>query len=111
MPKNTFRIVTRGTDGSLRIRDYDKTEQLQRMHTQVGIEDSSTDLSLRGLPVFRGLIGPIPEGKNIVRYETPEVFELMTKEWGNAKPRRRRRRSSAEVAEEKARLAEETAAT
>ena len=64
------------------------------MHTQVGIEDSSTDLSLRGLPVFRGLIGPIPEGKNVVRYETPDVFESVTKEWANAKPARRTRRRS-----------------
>ena len=94
MAKNTFRIVTRGTDGSLKMRDYDKMEQLSRMHTQVGIEDSSTDLSLRGLPVYRGLIGPIPEGKNVVRYETPEVFESVTKDWANAKPVRRKRRRS-----------------
>jgi len=47
------------------------------------------------MPVFRGLIGPMPEGKNIVRYETPEVFELMTKEWATNKPRRRRRSTKA----------------
>ena len=56
------------------------------------VDDCSTDLSLRGLPVFRGLIGPMPDGKNIVRYETPDVFESVTKEWANAKPVRRRRR-------------------
>ena len=27
------------------------------------IDDCSTDLGLRGLPVFRGLIGPMPEPK------------------------------------------------
>ena len=48
MTKSTFRIVTRGTDGSLKIREYEKASSLLRMHTQVGIEDSSTDLSLRG---------------------------------------------------------------
>jgi len=93
--KNTFRIVTRGTDGSLKIRDYDQEESITRMHTQVGIEDSSTDLSLRGLPVFRGLIGPMPDGKHTVRYETPDVFEAQTKEWATAKMQRRTRRRTA----------------
>jgi hypothetical protein len=88
----SYRVVTRGADGSIRIRDYDKKESLLRLHSQVGIDDSSTDLSLRGLPVFRGLIGPIPEGKGIVRYESPEVFETLTKDWANTKTARRSRR-------------------
>ncbi len=91
MPKDTFRIVTRGSDGKLRIRDYEHSESLLRMHTQIGIDDCSTDLGLRGQPVFRGLIGPMPEGKNVVRYETPEVFETLTKEWSSAKSARRSR--------------------
>lgn len=91
MSKN-YRVVTRGVDGSIRIRDYDKKESLLRIHSQIGIDDSSTDLTLRGLPVFRGLIGPIPEGKGIVRYESPEVFETLTKDWANTKPARRSRR-------------------
>lgn len=95
MSKNTFRVVTRGRDGSLKIRDYDEKEPLFRMHAQIGIEDSSTDLTLRGLPVFRGLIGPMPDGKNTVRYESPEVFESITKEWATTKPPRRTRRRSA----------------
>ncbi len=91
MAKDLYRVVTRGTDGSLRIRDYPTQEPLHNMHTQIGIDDCSTDLALRGLPVFRGLIGPMPEGKNVIRYESPEVFESLTKEWGTVKPRRRRR--------------------
>jgi hypothetical protein len=102
MSKSTYRVVTRGTDGSLRIREYDKKDYLLRTHTQIGIEDSSTDLSLRGLPVFRGLIGPIPDGKNIVRYETPDVFESVTKDWANAKPVRRRRRRTKAVESDEA---------
>ncbi len=95
MPKkDTFRIVTRASDGSLLIRDYPSCGPLLKMHLQVGTDDCSTDLDLRGMPVFRGLIGPIPEGKNIVRYESAEVFEALTKEWGVAKPRKRRRRTS-----------------
>jgi hypothetical protein len=92
MQKSTFRVVTRGADGSIRIRDYDTKEPLLRHHTQIGIDDSSTDLSLRGLPVFRGLIGPMPEGGDIVRYESPEVFETLTKEWAITKSTRRTRR-------------------
>ena len=65
---------------------------LLEFHTQIGIDDCSTDLALRGLPVFRGLIGPMPEGKDVVRYESPEVFETLTKEWSSSKPVRRTRR-------------------
>jgi len=66
-----------------------------KMHTQIGIDDCSTDLSLRGLPVFRGLIGPMPESKEIVRYEAPEVFESLTKEWGATPTKRKTRRRAA----------------
>jgi hypothetical protein len=31
----------------------------------------------------------MPEGKNVIRYESPEVFESLTKEWGSAKSPRR----------------------
>lgn len=91
--KDTYRVVARGSDGSLQIRDYPSINPLVDRHEQIGIDDCSTDLGLRGMPVFRGLIGPIPEGKNIVRYETPEVFEMLTKEWGIVKPKKRRRRT------------------
>jgi hypothetical protein len=93
MQKDTFRVVTTGNDGQIRIRDYDNPEALLKRHLQVGVDDCSTDLSLRGLPVFRGLIGPMPEGKNVIRYESPEVFESMTKEWGSCRPSRRRSRA------------------
>ncbi len=83
MKKDTFRVVTRAADGQLRIRDYDSQEALLKRHIQVGVDDCSTDLGLRGLPVFRGLIGPIPEGTNVIRYESPEVFETLTKEWSS----------------------------
>ena len=92
-PKNaTYRVVTRGTNGELRIRDYPSHENLLELHTQIGIDDCSTDLSLRGLPVFRGLIGPIPEAKGVIRYESPEVFETLTKEWSTAQTAKRSRR-------------------
>lgn len=89
--KPTIRIISRGSNGELRTRDYEKHETVLKTHTQIGIDDCSTDLSLRGLPVFRGLIGPMPDGTGIVRYETPEVFESLTKEWSVAPPPRARR--------------------
>jgi hypothetical protein len=95
MAKNTWRIVTRGTDGELLIRDFDSPEPLLKTHVQVGIDDCSTDLELRGAPVFRSLVGPMPEGRGIVRYETPEVFEALTKEWAQPRPPRRRNRKPA----------------
>lgn len=100
--KETYRVVTRSSDGSLLIRDYPSCDPLIQSHSQIGIDDCSTDLALRGLPVFRGLIGPMPEGKSIVRYETPEVFETLTKEWMNTKPKKRRRRTSAQIAADNA---------
>jgi hypothetical protein len=99
MKKDMFRVVTRGSNGELRIRDYDNQDALLKRHTQIGVDDCSTDLDLRGLPVFRGLIGPMPEGQSIIRYESPEVFETLTKEWGSAKaPRRSRTRPPIELA-------------
>ncbi len=89
--KDVYRIVTHTVDGKLRIKDYHSREDLMRLHTQVGIDDCSTDLELRGMPVFRGLIGPMPEGKNIIRYESPQVFESLTKEWSAVAAKRRSR--------------------
>ncbi len=95
--KRTYRVVTRGADNQLRIREYEDKENLLRTHTQVGVDDCSTDLTLRGLPVFRGLIGPMSDGKEIIRYESPEVFESLTKEWSASRPKRRRRRNASET--------------
>ena len=90
--KPTIRIVTRGSNGELRSKDYAKHEAVLKMHTQIGIDDCSTDLGLRGMPVFRGLVGPMPEGKDIIRYETPEVFESLSKDWGAAGSNKKSRR-------------------
>jgi hypothetical protein len=95
--KQTVRLVTREVDGSLRTRDYETVDMLQESHDQIGIDDCSTDLALRGWPVFRGLIGPMPDGKDIARYESPDVFESVTKDWANAKAKRRRRRTKEQI--------------
>lgn len=97
MAKRTVRLVTREVDGSLRTRDYENLDSIQESHEQIGIDDCSTDLGLRGWPIFKGLIGPMPDGKGVARYESPEVFEVVTKEWANAKTKRRRRRTREQI--------------
>ena len=91
MKRHIYRVVTRGPEGEYRIRDYMTEEEILRRHIQVGIEDCSLDMSLRGRPIFKGLIGPLAESGGVVRYESPEVFEQMTQEWGDTKRRRRTR--------------------
>ena len=97
MPTPTIRIVTRGAGGEIRSKDYPHADAILKMHTQIGIDDCSTDLALRGLPVFRGLIGPMPDGKGVVRYESPEVFETLTKEWSAPPPKRKRIRKKTQA--------------
>ena len=95
----TIRVITRASDGSIREREFESFEEIEQLHEQVGIDDCSTDLALRGMPIFRGLVGPLPEGKTAVRYESPEVFETLTKEWTKKKTKRRRRRRNPDQAE------------
>jgi hypothetical protein len=98
MSVKVIRVVSRAPDGSIRTKEYQDTEELCRLFEQIGIDDCSTDLSLRGFPLFRGLIGPIAETKSVALYESPDVFEFMTKEWSQKKTRRRRRRTAEEIA-------------
>ncbi len=96
MAGKTVRVITRGADGEIKIKEFESFERLDQSHVQIGIDDCNTDLSLRGLPVYRGLVGPISEGKTVARYESPDVFEQLTKEW-SATPSKRRRRKKTEI--------------
>ncbi|MDR0609008.1 MAG: hypothetical protein LBG58_02765, partial [Planctomycetaceae bacterium] len=91
MKRHIYRVVTRGPEGDYRIRDYTSEEEIRHRHIQIGTDDCSTDMSLRGRPVFKGLIGPMAESGGVVRYESPDVFEQMTKEWSETKRKRRMR--------------------
>ncbi len=84
----------------MRTKDFDSFDGISQLHEQVGIDDCSTDLSLRGMPIFKGLVGPMSESKTVVRYESPDVFEALTKEWSKQKVRRRRRRKTDEATTE-----------
>ncbi len=110
MPNKIIRVVTLDSDGSMKTRDFDSVDNVAEMHDQIGIDDCSTDLTLRGFPIFRGLVGPIPESKKIARYESPDVFEAMTKEWTQKKAKRRRRRKPEEIAADNAAAAAAAAA-
>ena len=92
--KRKYRIVTRGRDGSLRMQDYSSEKKLISDYSQIGVDDYNTDLSMRGLPILRGLVGPLLDGAEAVRYESPDVFQQMTKELAMSAPKRRRQSSS-----------------
>jgi hypothetical protein len=97
-----IRVISRGQTGELRTKEYDTVDALVDQYPQIGIDDCSTNLALRGYPTFRGLIGPITDEDGAVRYESPEVFESLTKKWAvdAAHPKKRRRRkASAPTAE------------
>ena len=89
MRRHIYRVVTRGPEGEYRIRDYVSEEEIRRWHVQTGKSDYSLDNSVRGHPIFKGLIGPMPEAGGVLRYESPDVFEQMTKEWCDHKRRSR----------------------
>ena len=100
--KRSFRIVSRGETGELRTKNYETIDALLELYSQIGVDDCSTNLSLRGLPVFRGLVGPLTDDDGAVRYESPEVFEALTKTWAveSAHKGKRRRRKSTNPASE-----------
>jgi hypothetical protein len=75
------RVITRAASGGLRIRDNPTARPLLRWHTKIGVADYSKSLELRRLLVFRDLVGPIANGKRMARYELPEIFEMLTREW------------------------------
>ena len=102
MPQKIIRVITTASDGSQKTKEFENFETIEAIHESIGIDDCSTDLDLRGMPIFKGLIGPMPDGKDAVRYESPDVFEALTKEWTAMKPKRRKRRSAKEMAEAKA---------
>ena len=99
MKRHVFRVVTRGPEGEYRIRDYVSEEEILRWHAQIGANDFSLDMSIRGRPLFKGLVGPMLEAGGVLRYESPEVFEQMAKEWGDHKRKHRKKKKKIESVE------------
>ena len=95
-----YRLVDRDDDGEPRVRDFSDVAELTARFEKIGVDDCSADLRMRGLPVFRGLVGPMPERDGtIARYETPEIFEKLTKEWSAPQRRKSRRKPRVEDAD------------
>ncbi|MBR4833391.1 MAG: hypothetical protein IKU86_03535 [Thermoguttaceae bacterium] len=87
-----YRLVDRDADGEPRVRDFADVAELSSRFEKIGVDDCSADLRMRGYPIFRGLIGPMPEcDGTVARYETPEIFEKLTKEWSATRRRKARR--------------------
>lgn len=81
----TYRVVFCDKSGEILQRDYPTLRPLLADYEQVGVEEDSYTLRLHGEPVLKGLIGPLSDGKNVVRYETPEAYELLTLRWAKAR--------------------------
>ncbi len=92
--KNIYRVVTRDSDGRIVTQDFNSIEEIGRSYQQIGVDNCSTRKELRSLPIFRGLIGPMKEGAHVIRYEEPNVFEELTREWFDAVPVRRIRNTA-----------------
>ena len=63
--KRTFRVVSRASDDSYLMNDFLSEDALVREFEQIGMDDCHTDLSIRGLPVLKGLVGTMADGKHV----------------------------------------------
>lgn len=77
----TYRVVFKTKSGKVEQKDYKDVASLLKAYEQVGVEEDSYTLRLHGEPLLKGLVGPISDGKTVVRYETPEVYAQLTLEW------------------------------
>ncbi|QDU63120.1 hypothetical protein Pan216_39950 [Planctomycetes bacterium Pan216] len=80
---STYRVYSRDTIGDIVMADFKTLKELLDVYEQVGVEEESYTMRLHGEPILDGLVGPMSEGKTIVRYETPEVFISMTEQWAS----------------------------
>jgi hypothetical protein len=81
----TYRVYFLDSAGVKQKKEYKSAQQLLEEYEQVGVEEDSYTLRLHGEPVLKGLIGPMSDGKSIVKYETPQVFVHETEEWAKQK--------------------------
>lgn len=88
-----YRVVFKNKQGVITHCDYPDVKSLLKDYEQVGVEEDSYTIRLHGEPVLKGLIGPMSEGKEIVRYETPPVFAILTEQWAKERKNGRKRRS------------------
>ena len=77
----TYRVYFLDDQGTVQHTDYKTLQALLESHEQIGVEEDSYALRLHGEPVLRGLIGPMTDGKTVIKYESPQVFVRETEEW------------------------------
>lgn len=80
----TYRVVTMLESGKIEHKDYKDASEILDRFEQIGVEEDSYTMRLHGEPVFKGLIGPMSDGKTIVRYETPDAFAVLTEQWSKS---------------------------
>ena len=85
-----YHVVFRGPNGSVEVKEYTDLKSLLRDYEQIGVEEDSYSMRLHGEPVLKGLVGPMSEGKSIVRYETAEVYPELTEVWSKTKRPRKK---------------------
>lgn len=93
MERAIYQVVTRDSEGQIVTREFESLDEIGLLYRQRGTDNCSTHKTLRKLPLFSGLIGPMKEGQYI-RYESPEAFEYLTQEWYAAAPVSRSRKMS-----------------
>lgn len=77
----TYRVVFKTKTGKVEQKDFKDVDSLLNAYEQTAVEEDSYTLRLHGEPVLKGLVGPISDGKHVVRYETPEVYAELTEQW------------------------------
>lgn len=77
----SYRVVRLDDKGKLCQQDFPDRQALCAAYEQTGVEEDSYSLRLHGEPTFKSLVGPMSDGKNVIRYETPEVFVQLTEKW------------------------------
>lgn len=77
----TYRVVSRDKTGKMEQKDFKDVKSLLEDYEQIGVEEDSYTIRLHGEPLLKGLIGPMSQGKSIIRYETPEAFVALTEQW------------------------------
>ena len=81
----TYRVYTLDEDGCKQHTDFKTAAAMAEAFEQIGLEQDSYAIRLHGEPMLRGFIGPMSEGKSIVKYEEPKIFVVETDEWAKAK--------------------------
>ncbi len=80
-----YRTVKQSPSGEFLYNDYKTISALLDDYHQIGVEEDSYAMRLHGEPIIRGMVGPLADGKGVVRYECPEAYAVLTEQWSKTK--------------------------